>query len=142
LVGKVILGVRSIARQIKMKMSDRGFDNELRIEDDRLKQRIATLGSRIRRYNKSAKRRKENLLFLKDQQKVYRQLEQENRVDQPQKPSNSEDMSRYWAELWSVPKEHADDAYWLQGEINACRDIPMINPIHITLADVQTAIKN
>jgi hypothetical protein len=50
-------------------------------------------------------------------------------------------MSRYWAELWSVPKEHANDASWLQDEIDACRDIPMMTPIHKTLADVQTAIK-
>jgi hypothetical protein len=64
---KVRVGVRIILKRLRVKASVKELVKKLKMEDERLRQRIADLGARIRRYNEAAKRRESGALFPANQ---------------------------------------------------------------------------
>ena len=63
---RVMNGGRSVARRLQLRMSSKNSDRRLGEEDERLRQRIAALGARIRRCEESSK----STTFAPDQGKV------------------------------------------------------------------------
>jgi Reverse transcriptase (RNA-dependent DNA polymerase) len=120
------------------KVAKGDFKKDFQLVLERLKQRVAALASRIRRYNKSAKRKEANQQFAADQRAFYRKLggEQEQKVG-----PTAEAMERFWGAIWSDAKGHNADAYWIAEEEQRCQQIPeMADPL-ITLPLVQSVVK-
>jgi RNA-splicing ligase RtcB len=86
-----------------------------------LKQRLAAFANRIRRYSRAEKRRQSNNLFEADQRRFYRQMggEKEELV-----APAGEVLEEFWRNIWSTPKTHNEDAFWIKEEEELCRDIP------------------
>ncbi|XP_039276066.1 uncharacterized protein LOC111055986 [Nilaparvata lugens] len=135
---KTLSGVKSIAWRMGLRMKDKFFLQKLREEDEHLRQRIAALGSRIRRYNEAAKRRKDETDFATRQRDLYRQLEGDKGSTQQHFP-DKKSMEEFWGGIWSVPKQHSQ-SYWLQDENVALQDVPRMAEVVITAADVKKAI--
>jgi hypothetical protein len=72
---KVRVRVRTVLKRLRVKANDKELVKKLKMEDERLRQRVEALGARIRRYNEAAKKREEGALFAANQKGFYRQLE-------------------------------------------------------------------
>lgn len=139
---KIRASIRSILRRLKVRRTQDDLERRLKMEDERLRQRIVALGARIRRYNEAATRKKENNLFSSNQKGFYRYLESRGTSDNDDMnlPSASA-MKDFWSEIWSIPKQHAEEAYWIQQEEYACRNIPEMSEVFISTEDVKRSIK-
>lgn len=75
--GKTTKKVKFIARRANIQFGNPDFQRQLRGYLDSLKQKIAALGCRIRRYNERTKRYQQNRLFNKNPAKFYRTLDKD-----------------------------------------------------------------
>ncbi|CAH2018605.1 unnamed protein product [Acanthoscelides obtectus] len=83
---------------------------------DLLKQRLLALSQRVKRYKKSSQRRKQNILFHRNQRAFYKSVGR-IRSYTTRKTSfpNTEDIRHFWSGIWSNPREHRT-AHWYQQE--------------------------
>jgi hypothetical protein len=83
-----------------VKANDKELVKKLKIEDERLRQRVAALGARIRQYNEAAKRREEEALFAANQNSVYRILEKGGSNESNKQISPSAfNMTTFWSDI-------------------------------------------
>ncbi|KAL3278853.1 hypothetical protein HHI36_016373 [Cryptolaemus montrouzieri] len=80
--------------------SDRNKQLKAHLED--LKQKVALLGHRMRRYNARVRRYKQNLQFQDDQQRFYRNLINSDQVSPDKKAANQKQMHEYWSSIWNI----------------------------------------
>ena len=86
---------------------------------EELKQRIIAIAAKLRRYQGSVDRYRQNRLFENNQRQFYRELDQEEKScdDQPK----AEESKQFWGNIWSQSADHKKDAKWLknlQSEVN------------------------
>lgn len=105
---------------------------------DRLKQKAATMGTKIRRYRESNKRKEHLRLFEKDQKKFYRRLNEETKISNNGLPAK-EDMCKFWNSMWGQGVNHSDE-YWLAEEEDRNQELEQMADIKIEKEDVQKAI--
>ncbi|CAB3374463.1 Hypothetical predicted protein [Cloeon dipterum] len=99
-----------------------------------LKQRIAALGSRIRRFNESSKRRREEKMFRENRKQFFRKLEGQKQVE-GEMPSK-ESLQEFWAGIWSEPKEHDEGSSWIGDVKEKCEDLTHMEKVVIGVDDV------
>ncbi|CAH2017148.1 unnamed protein product [Acanthoscelides obtectus] len=107
---------------------------------DLLKQRLLALSQRVKRYKKSSQRRKQNILFHRNQRAFYKSVGKESDRTLQGKTSfpNTEDIRHFWSGIWSNPREHRT-AHWYQQE-KARTSIQAMLSWTITKDDVVKAI--
>ncbi|XP_044760812.1 uncharacterized protein LOC123318260 [Coccinella septempunctata] len=105
-----------------------------------MKQKIAALGSRMRRYHKRTQRHRENNLFTNNQKEFFRSLDEQQKhpEDIPPKPT---EMQEYWSNIWSRSEVHNKDAPWIKTLIEEQTDLEEMAPITITTEDVNNTIR-
>ncbi|KAF4527480.1 hypothetical protein B566_EDAN014118 [Ephemera danica] len=138
---KVRRCIRRIARRMNLRSDDKEYEKKLREKEECLKQRIAALGARIRRYNEAAKRRQQDSLFASDQKFFYRTMDGECQEQHSTLLPTEASLANFWSGIWSEPKRHDENAYWLRHEEDACRAIPQMSGVSISLEDVRASIK-
>jgi hypothetical protein len=69
---KVRVGVRTILKRLRVKTNDKELVKKLKMDNERLRQRVAALSVRIWRYNEAARRREEGALFAANKKSFYR----------------------------------------------------------------------
>lgn len=106
---------------------------------DLLKQKLAVLSNRKKRYRESQQRRQQNRQFNNDQRNFYRKLEQQGSNEQIQENINLEHTKQYWEEIWQQPSEHNRKGKWTQMEIKKREKVSVMTPIEITTEDVKRA---
>lgn len=79
---------------------------KLKEEDERLRQRIAALRNRIRRYKNTSKSRREESVFSTDQKSFYQLLDQDNQQESQKELSDKDVMSRF--DNWLIAKNVLD----------------------------------
>jgi hypothetical protein len=125
-------------RKNNISLRQRDFEACVRQHMDVLKQKIAALGKRLRRYNQTTKRHTQNRLFRTNQHKFYASLGEEAIVinDVPDKTS----MVEFWSGIWSTPAQYNQSAEWLNEEEKACEVIRKMQEVCIGVADVRKAV--
>lgn len=86
-----------------------------------LKQKLAAFANRIKRYGKAEKRRESNNLFEADQRRFYRNLAGEK--DEKGAPTGRA-LEEFWSGIWSEPKDHRENAFWIKEEEEWCQNTP------------------
>lgn len=101
---KVEKSVCKLASAFRIKRRDPHYKDKILSLNDNLKQKIKALGNRIRRYNDSQKRHKNNRMLFQNQKKFLRSLEQGDESDiYPE----SKSVEKYWSEIWSENTSHS-----------------------------------
>jgi hypothetical protein len=99
--------VRIILKRLRVKANEKELVKKLKMEDERLRQRVATLVARIRLYNEAAKRREELVLFAANQKSFYRQLEKGGQNKASDRiPHLPPVRTPFWSGIWSASKQH------------------------------------
>lgn len=135
--------VKGIAKRASIKSTDPDYRQKLTIYVDNLKQKVAALGTRLRRYNKRTKKYSQNKLFCENQGVFYKTLSEKNTDEAvDKKPPQKENMSRYWRDIWSRPVKHQESEYWISDEEERCRNMPEMEITEVTKQDIEVALRN
>ena len=79
-----------------------------------MKQRIAAIAAKVRRYQGQVYSYGQNRLFGNNQRQFYRELDREKgRSDDDDQPV-AEESKQFWGNIWSQSADHKKDAKWLQ----------------------------
>ncbi|KAI5716688.1 hypothetical protein M8J76_010645 [Diaphorina citri] len=84
---------------------------------DSIKQHIAAISKRLRRYNKSHKRRMHNKHFTRNEKRFYANLEKQNNPNNYYSPPQQDQVIEYWKNIWSNPVQHNKNATWIKEEV-------------------------
>lgn len=112
---KVERKIQIYFHRIKLNRKNLQYRERLRTHAETLKQKIAALGNRLRRYHTRTKRYRQNNLFANNQRKFFRNLE-ETTNENAAKPPNPLEMQQYWSGIWSQESKHNADATWIKIE--------------------------
>ncbi|XP_044762032.1 uncharacterized protein LOC123319228 [Coccinella septempunctata] len=136
---KVVRRVQNYANKIGLKRNDPQYNQKIKIYSETLKQKIAALGSRLRRYNKRAQRYRQNNLFLQNQRKFFRQLEDEK--DEKSTTPAQEKMVEYWSSIWSQDAQHNNTAPWITPEKLRLQSVTAMENVVVTVEDIKATVK-
>ena len=103
-----------------------------------LKQRIKAKTATIKRFEERSKGYQQNMLFNKNQKRLYDQLR--GGTDQTAIPE-AEPTKRFWENIWSNPATHRKNAKWLQDLKNEERDRVKQQEIRITTGKVRSQLR-
>ena len=78
-----------------------------------MKQRIAAIEVKVRRYQERIDRFRQNRLFQFNQRQFYRELNQEGERCDDNQP-DAEESKKFWGYIWSESTDHNRDAKWLK----------------------------
>ena len=90
---------------------------------EELKQRIVAIAAKVRRYQETVDRFKQNKMFENNQRQFYRELNQEGERCDDDQP-DTEESKKFWGDIWSESVDHNRGARWLnnlQSEINVTK---------------------
>ena len=85
----------------------------LNVVIEELKQRIAAIAAKVRRYQGRVDSYRQNRLFENNQRKFYRELDQEEESCDDDQPV-AEESKQFWGNIWSHFADHKKDGKWLQ----------------------------
>ena len=78
-----------------------------------MKQRIASIAAKVRRYKGRVDRFRQNRISQNNQRQFYRELNPEGeRRDNDQ--LDAEESKKFWGDIWSELVDHNRDAKWLK----------------------------
>ncbi|XP_044766265.1 uncharacterized protein LOC123322386 [Coccinella septempunctata] len=137
---KVRKKMRAYAGRINLKESDTGFKMKIRKHAEKLQQKIAALGNRLRRYHKRSMRYQQNNLFQNNQKVFFRSVDGQKRIEN-QKPPCAEEMRQYWSSIWSQERKHKAHAPWIEAERENSQSLPEMPTVNVTEVDVRDTIK-
>ena len=103
-----------------------------------LKQRIKAKAATIKRFEERNKGYQQNMLFNKNQKRLYDQLR--GGSDQTAIPE-TEPTKRFWENIWSNPVTHRKNAKWLQDLKNEEKDRVKQQEISITTRKVRSQLR-
>ncbi|CAH2108782.1 unnamed protein product [Euphydryas editha] len=136
---RIVRSVRIAFNGLGVRLDQPDIAEKLTERIDGLKQRIAAWGKRIRRYSERVERFRQNRLFLSDQKRFYRKLENPTPCSTSQKP-NTADLVAFWRNIWSREVEH-EEGPWIAAVQEACARIEPMNPIAISSENVADAVR-
>lgn len=134
---KLAKKAQSYARRKKLKKDDK---EHLRMHMETMKQKIAALGSRMRRYHKRTRKHRENNLFSNNQKEFFKRLE-EGHKNQREAPPNPAEMQKYWSNIWSKNEVHNKEASWIKTITEEQAGLDEMAPITITADNVSNTIR-
>lgn len=103
---------------------------------DTLKQKLAALSKRLRRYRESYQRKVQNNQFTKNERQFYRSLDEKLEVKEA---PGIEEVTNFWKGIWSNKINHNENAPWIRTQEQRARKNPM-NPATLTSDDVRRVI--
>lgn len=131
--------IQQYARKLKLKRGEAQYHLRLRTHAENLKQKIAAMGNRLRRYNKRTQRYRQNNLFTSNQKKFFRALDDD--TGKPQSaPPKLEEVERYWSDIWSQGQKHNTEAHWIKTEIEEQRNLREMAAVTVSEEDVRATI--
>ena len=79
---------------------------------EELKQRMLAKSAKVRRFEQRIEQCRQNRLFSVDQKRIYSEFNggRGRSSDDP----NAEESKRFWGNIWSIKKEHNQEAEWLK----------------------------
>ena len=86
--------------------------------------RIVVIAAKVRRYQESIDRFRQNKMFQNNQRQFYWELNQEGERCDDNQP-DAEESKKYWGDIWSKSVGHNRDAKWLkdlQSEVNVTKE--------------------
>ena len=130
--------VHRILKGQKISQRDTDFETKLDVFINTLKQKVAALGKRLRRYNTSNKRKVENRKFTLNQKQFYQNLSTDADLDKNGSPTQKS-VEEFWAAQWSHPADYNTQTPWLANEMSKpCRE--MEEPT-VSLEDLNEVLK-
>jgi len=129
-----------ILHKHKIDPKSNNFETEFLIITDTLKQKITAMGKRLKRYNKSFKRKDDNRKFNSNQKLFYQSLTKQKPVNRPQPPEKQE-VINFWKNLWSNPVLHNRHCTWIEDEKRNNSSIPNMTNESITFEHISQVIK-
>ncbi|CAH2094526.1 unnamed protein product [Euphydryas editha] len=136
---RIVRSVRIAFNGLGVRLDQPDIAEKLTERIDGLKQRIAAWGKRIRRYSERVERFRQNRLFVSDQKRFYRKLENPTPCSTSPKP-NTADLAAFWRNIWSREVEH-EEGPWIAAVQEACARIEPMNPIAISSENVADAVR-
>ena len=106
---------------------------------DTLKQKLAALSKRLKRYNVTTKRKQQNSLFVNNEKQFYTNLCKKNTTENNGVPSR-ESIKDYWSSVWSNEVYHDDKAEFIKESENN-QNIPEMTYENITENEFTEVIK-
>ena len=85
----------------------------LNVAIEELKQGIAAIAAKVRRYKGWVDSYRQNRLFENNQRQFYRELDQEEESCDDDQPV-AEESKQFWGKIWSQSTDHKKDGQWLQ----------------------------
>lgn len=133
--------VKIILKEMNIKQDDREYERKLSEGVEKLKQIIAMLGKRLRKYNKSNKRRNQNKTFTMNEKRVYQMFSDSSIGTKNSALPDIKDMYEYWSKLWQKSKTHPAKTKWLVSEENRFHQIPPMATVNLQLNDIKETVK-
>lgn len=100
-----------VIKSLYSRYLDRGMTVSMAIEI--LRQKVAAVSKKLRRYTARVESYHQNGLFLSDQRKFYKQL---SSFDEPMSsgfPMIGDDIVKFWSTLWGDTTPHCAGASWI-----------------------------
>ena len=138
---KVIRNIQNICYQFGVNLCTQNAQRKLRQHEEYLKQRVAALGARIRRYNEAAKRRQDERLFEKNQKLFFRKLEVQEVKQLSTKLPSEQEAFNFWSNIWSDDVNYNENASWLEEIENNTLNVPEMPSCIVTLEKITNTIK-
>ena len=113
---------------------------------DTLKQKLAAWSARLKRYSQCDRRKQQNKQFANNEKQFYRELKAKPRhkkdgADCTDTPSR-DDITEFWAGIWSNTKEYNKEAKWIKEEEEAASTITDMQEPVITAEILKKVIDN
>ena len=90
---------------------------------EELKQKIAAIAAKVRRYQERVDRFRQNKMFQNNQKQFYREVNQEGERCDDDQP-DAEESKKFWGDIWSESVDHNRYVKWLknlQSEVNVTK---------------------
>nr|CAI5845755.1 unnamed protein product [Callosobruchus analis] len=129
---------RRLEHKINLFKRSIAYTNQLAIHLDELKQKVAELGNRLRRYRVRRKRYQQNLYFTSDQKNFFRTLNKQA-VQEDAHP-DVEHMQSFWSKIWSNDLHHEENTTWIQQEYKNMEELPHMEEFQITSTDMRSSL--
>lgn len=132
--------VKKYLRSNNIAVGEPTYKNKIASLKDNIKQKIAMWGKRLRRYNKSFKRKKDNNLFSRNEKCFYKQLEQRVEANKMKNP-DVQQLTDFWKKIWAEKGKHNAETEWLKMEKERCANVPQMTPLIIHDEEVRNALR-
>ena len=114
-------------------------ENRIRMKET-VKQRIQLKARRIGKYEKREKFYGQNLIFINDSKKFYREIGKEKVTVNETSPIN--DIERFWDTTWSEEKDFNEEAEWIKNVQTDNANIQEQQWSDNSVEELQTALKS
>jgi hypothetical protein len=101
-----------------------------------LRQKIQSGKTKIRWYVNSCKKVRQNNLFKNNQSQLYKELGKTENIRGNEVPK-AEEATIFWKGIWSVEKEHNNDASWLDDVRKRTSNVKKQDEIKISIDDLE-----
>lgn len=107
-----------------------------------LKQKLAALSKRLKRYQNTTERKIQNAMFTRNERQFYSNLEEKkhNTIQERSTPKE-EEIYNYWSGIWSNPIKHNDEAHWIREMKDTTNEVNQMAPKDVEIEEVQQSIK-
>ena len=105
-----------------------------------VKLRIQLKARRIGKYEKGGKFYRQNLIFINDSKKFYREIGKEKVTVNETSPIN--DIERFWDTIWSEEKDFNEEAEWIKNVQTDNANIQEQQWSDNSVEELQTALKS
>lgn len=129
---------RAYSKKAKLKKTASNYRTSLKSHSEKLKQKVAAMGNRLRRYHKRTLRHRQNNMFSKNQREFYRSL---GEPAEGAEPPSSDSMQGYWSQVWSQSSKHNDSAPWIRAEKENLRTLPEMQTVCVTEENVRETVR-
>ena len=94
------------------------------------KQRLIAKTTKVKRYEQTISQFRQNQLFHVNQKQMYKDLNGEKQDDRI--IPNSEDNIEFWSDIWSIRKEHNQQAEWMKSFRKQFEDVNSMKKVEIS----------
>lgn len=120
---KVVLCFRKLERSTAVHTKQDPPNNTPELMLDTLHQKLSVKSKRLKRYKKSADRKRQNMLFRRSEKGFYRGLREGATILVSQPPTR-ESIEFFWRGIWADGVEHEEGAQWIASEERRMADTP------------------
>lgn len=131
---------KRLINKISNVLTENRSQGELTRYLDIQKQKLSVYAARLKRYQRSFDRRKDNQIFKSNEKRFYNDLTKTSTATESQELPTCADIETYWKELWSRPKTHTADTQWIKEEYKRHEGVEVQANITVTEGMVTQAI--
>ncbi|XP_030747689.1 uncharacterized protein LOC115876144 [Sitophilus oryzae] len=141
---KVKAKIEKIRHQLKISRNSQSMRRKLTEHRDTLRQKTKAKGARLGRYNETTKRKQQNQMFIKNENKFYKTLTSTNSPEQLNSVQNNNSdthFQEYWESIWASNEDADLTAPWLTNVERATQNLTDMPQTTFTDMDVSQALK-